>query len=99
VDRASLLARAHSDLFGGYFVTGRVGVHLLLMSAGAGAIGAILSITIGIRARTVAIEGDRRSNAVDAAVRVAIRDDIGGGAVSAAQLRHRCETSVRAESR
>ena len=59
-------------LFGGYFVQGRTGVHLLLMSIGAGAIGAVLSISIGIRARTVAIEGDWRSNAVDAAVRIGI---------------------------
>jgi hypothetical protein len=67
-------------LFGGYFVQGRTGVHLLLMSIGAGAIGAVLSISIGIRARTVAIEGDRRSNAVDASVRVGI------GMISAGML-------------
>ena len=59
-------------LFGGYYVQGRTGVHLILMSIGAGAIGAVLSIAIGIRTRTVAIEGDWRSNAVDAAVRVGI---------------------------
>jgi hypothetical protein len=59
-------------LFGGYYVEGRIGVHLLLMSIGAGAIGAVMSIAIGIRARTVAIDGDWRSNAVDAAVRVGI---------------------------
>jgi hypothetical protein len=59
-------------LFGGYYVQERIGVHLLLMSIGAGAIGAVLSIAIGIRARTVAIDGDWRSNAVDAAVRVGI---------------------------
>ncbi|HEX3162927.1 MAG TPA: hypothetical protein VHQ92_10145 [Pseudolabrys sp.] len=59
-------------VFGGYYVEGRTGVHLLLMSVGAGAIGAVLSIAIGIRARTVAIEGDWKSNAVDAAVRIGI---------------------------
>jgi hypothetical protein len=59
-------------LFGGYFVQARTGVHLLVMSVGAGAIGAVLSIAIAIRARTVAIEGDWKSNAVDAAVRIGI---------------------------
>lgn len=59
-------------LFGGYYIEGRTGVHLLLMSVGAGAIGAVLSIAIGIRARTVAIEGDWKSNVVDAAVRIGI---------------------------
>jgi hypothetical protein len=59
-------------VFGGLYVQGRSGVHLLVMSVGAGAIGAVLSIAIGIRARTVAIEGDWKSNAVDAAVRVGI---------------------------
>jgi hypothetical protein len=69
-------------LFGGYYYVpvGVGGVPLLMMSAGAGAIGAFLSIAIGIRARTVAIEGDWKSNAVDAAVRVAI------GMISAAVL-------------
>ena len=43
-----------------------------LVRAGAGALGAVLSIAIGIRARTVAIEGDWPSNAVDAGVRVGI---------------------------
>src|SRR5262249_51755538 len=59
-------------LVGGAYVQNRAGVHLLLMSAGAGAIGAVLSIAIAIRARTVAIEGDWKANAVDAAVRVGI---------------------------
>jgi hypothetical protein len=59
-------------LFGGYYVQERTGVHLLLMSIGTGVIGAVLSIAIGIRSRTVAIEGDWRSNAADAAVRVGI---------------------------
>jgi len=59
-------------LWGGSYVQGHSGVHLLVMSVGAGALGAVLSIAIGIRARTVAIEGDWRSNAVDAAVRVGI---------------------------
>jgi hypothetical protein len=67
-------------VFGGYFVPDKAGVNLLLMSAGAGVIGAVLSIAIGIRARTVAIEGDWKSNAVDAAVRVTI------GMISAAVL-------------
>jgi hypothetical protein len=67
-------------LSGGLYVESRAGVHLLLMAAGAGALGAVLSIAIGIRARTVAIEGDWRSNAVDAAVRVGI------GMISAAVL-------------
>jgi hypothetical protein len=40
----------------------------------------VLSIAIGIRARTVAIEGDWKSNAVDAAVRIGI------GMISAAVL-------------
>jgi hypothetical protein len=42
-------------LIGGYYVPNISGVHLLLMSAGAGAIGAFLSIAIAIRARAVAI--------------------------------------------
>lgn len=67
-------------VLGGYYAAGLGAVALLLMSIGAGAIGAVLSIAIGIRARTVAIEGDWRSNAVDAAVRVAI------GMISAAML-------------
>lgn len=67
-------------LFGGYYVQGRTGVHLLVMSIGAGTIGAVLSIAIGIRTRTVAIEGDWRSNAVDVAVRVGI------GMISAGML-------------
>jgi len=67
-------------LIGGYYVPEAPGVHLLLMSAGAGAIGAFLSIAIAIRARSVAIEGDRKANALDAAVRVAI------GMISAAVL-------------
>jgi hypothetical protein len=67
-------------LIGGSYIPNRAGAHLLLMAAGAGAIGAVLSIAIGIRARTVAIEGDWKSNAVDAAVRVTI------GMISAAVL-------------
>ncbi len=67
-------------LIGASCVPSRAGVDLLLMSAGAGAIGAAQSIAISIRARTVAIEGDWKSNAVDAAVRVAI------GMISAAVL-------------
>jgi hypothetical protein len=59
-------------IWGGSYVRAHSGVHLLVMATGAGALGAILSISIGIRARTVAIEGDWRSNAVDAAVRVGI---------------------------
>jgi hypothetical protein len=67
-------------LIGGYYVPNISGVHLLLMSAGAGAIGAFLSIAIAIRARTVAIEGNWNANALDAAIRVAI------GMISAAVL-------------
>ena len=67
-------------ILGGYYVRGIAGVHLLLMSTGAGAIGAMLSISIAIRARAVAIEGDWKANAVDAAVRVGI------GMISAAVL-------------
>jgi len=67
-------------LWGGSYVQAHAGVHLLVMAAGAGALGAVLSIAIGIRKRTVAIEGDWRSNAVDAAVRVGI------GMISAAVL-------------
>jgi hypothetical protein len=55
-------------------------LNMLLMSAGAGAIGAVLSIAIAIRARSVAIEGNWKANAMDAAVRVAI------GMISAAVL-------------
>jgi hypothetical protein len=68
-------------LFGGrHAAPDAMGVNLLLMSAGAGAIGAVLSIAIAIRARTVAIEGNWKANAVDAAVRVGI------GMISAAVL-------------
>ena len=67
-------------LWGGSYLENHSGVHLLLMSAGAGALGAVLSIAIGIRTRSVAIEGDWKSNAVDAAVRVGI------GMISAAVL-------------
>src|SRR5438128_422396 len=41
--------------FGGWFIQGRHGVHLLLMAVGAGALGALLSIAIGIRQRSVAV--------------------------------------------
>jgi len=66
-------------LIGGCYAT-ESGVHLLLMSAGAGAIGAFLSIANGIRTRTVAIEADWKANVLDVAVRVAI------GMISAAVL-------------
>ena len=39
---------------------------------GAGAVGALLSIAIAIRSRSVAIDGNWRANAMDAAVRVLI---------------------------
>ncbi len=65
-------------LIGGSVASGSV--RQLLMSAGAGTIGAVSSIFIGIRARTVAIEGDWMSNAVASAIRVAI------GIISAAVL-------------
>ena len=62
--------------FGGYVLntTGQnpTDVQFLLMATGAGAIGALLSIAIGIRARTVAIDGNWQANAMDAAVRVLI---------------------------
>jgi hypothetical protein len=59
-------------LWGGSYVRPHSGVHLLVMATGAGALGAILSISIGISARAVAIAGDWWSNAMDAAVRVGI---------------------------
>jgi hypothetical protein len=57
---------------GGAYAKDISGVPLLLMATGAGAIGALLSIAIGIRGRTVAVEGNWRANAMDAAVRVLI---------------------------
>ncbi len=57
---------------GGAFVQHRSGVHLLLMATGAGALGALLSIAVAIRGRSIAIDGNWRANAMDAAVRVLI---------------------------
>jgi hypothetical protein len=65
---------------GGWFVQDRSGVHLLLMATGAGALGALLSIAIGLRNRTVAIDGNVDANAMDAPVRILI------GIISAAVL-------------
>jgi hypothetical protein len=44
----------------------------LLLATGAGAVGALLSISIGLRARTVALDGDMTQNGIDATVRVLI---------------------------
>jgi hypothetical protein len=52
----------------------------LMIATAGGAIGALLSIAIGIRARTVATDGDIRTNALDGSIRVLI------GVVSAAVL-------------
>jgi hypothetical protein len=59
--------------------TGSSPVHLLL-ATGSGAVGALLSTAIALRARTVATEGDLTSNVVDSAVRILI------GVISAAAL-------------
>jgi len=64
----------------GGFIPDASGVHFLLLAAGAGAVGALLSISIGIRGRSVAIDGNWQANAADAAVRVLI------GVISAAIL-------------
>lgn len=53
---------------------------LLLLSTGGGAVGAMLSIAIAIRARTVAVEGDWKANATDGTLRILI------GVLSAAIL-------------
>jgi hypothetical protein len=55
-------------------------IGLLLLATGAGALGALLSIAIAIRARTVAVEGDWKANATDGTLRVVI------GVLSAAIL-------------
>jgi hypothetical protein len=67
-------------LWGGMYLESRTGAHFLLMATGAGAVGALLSIAIGIRGRTVAVDGNWQANAMDAAVRVLI------GIISAAIL-------------
>jgi hypothetical protein len=67
-------------MVGGAHVPNRSGVSVLLMATGAGAVGALWSISIGIRARTVAIDGNGKANALDAALRVLI------GIISAAVL-------------
>jgi hypothetical protein len=66
--------------YGGTYVPDKSEAHLLYMATGAGAVGALLSIAIGIRGRTVAIDGNWRANGMDAAVRVLI------GVISAAIL-------------
>jgi hypothetical protein len=66
------LVVASALILGGAYAEGRNAVALLLMATGAGAIGALLSIAIGIRGRTVAIDGNWKANAMDAAVRVLI---------------------------
>jgi hypothetical protein len=68
----SLVVAAVLISTGGNSIADRGPIHLLLMAPGAGAIGALLSIAIGIRARTVAIDGNWQANAMDAAVRVLI---------------------------
>lgn len=67
-------------LWGGMYLETKTGAHLLLMATGAGAVGSLLSIAIGIRGRTVAVDGNWQANAMDAAVRVLI------GIISAAVL-------------
>lgn len=52
----------------------------LWATAGAGAIGALLSIAIALRGRTVATDGDWRTNGVDVTIRILI------GVISAAAL-------------
>lgn len=61
-------------------VQDRVGVHLVLLATGAGAIGVLQSIAIAIRRRTVVIDGNRQANIMDAGLRMLI------GAISAAVL-------------
>jgi hypothetical protein len=56
------------------------GLHYLMMATGSGAMGAMLSTAIALRARTVATDVDLKSNAVDSAVRIMI------GVISAAAL-------------
>jgi hypothetical protein len=56
----------------GAYVQNRAGVHLVLLATGAGAIGALLSIAIAIRGRTVVIDDNRQANIMDAALRVLI---------------------------
>ncbi|QRM55848.1 hypothetical protein [Sinorhizobium sp. BG8] len=54
--------------------------HEFLLVLVGGVTGAFLSIALGIRARTVPIDGDKRANATDAALRIAI------GVISAAAI-------------
>jgi hypothetical protein len=56
------------------------GLHHFLMATGSGAMGALLSIAIAIRARTQVTDGDRVSNAIDGTLRILI------GVISAAAL-------------
>ena len=56
------------------------GLNYLMMATGSGAMGAMLSTAIALRARTVATDVDLKSNAVDSAVRIMI------GVISAAAL-------------
>ncbi len=56
------------------------GLKHLMMATGSGAMGALLSTAIALRARTVATDLDLKSNAVDSAVRIMI------GVISAAVL-------------
>jgi hypothetical protein len=58
----------------------RVGLGHLLMATGSGAMGALLSTAIALRVRTVATDGDFKSNVVDSAIRILI------GVISAAVL-------------
>lgn len=52
----------------------------LMMATGSGAVGALLSTAIALRARTVAVDGDLKSNALDSTTRIMI------GVISAAVL-------------
>jgi hypothetical protein len=56
------------------------GLDRLLMATGSGAVGALLSTAIALRSRTVAVDGDLKSNAMDSVTRIMI------GVISAAAL-------------
>jgi hypothetical protein len=64
---ALILIGAGSNLTGGAQQTG-----MLLLSSGAGALGAVLSIFIALRNRTVAPDQDWQTNIIDGAARIGI---------------------------
>ena len=74
----ALLVAAALIGFASYFPDPNV--RMLLQAAGSGAVGALLSIIIAIRTRTVALDGDRMSNILDGTGRLLI------GVISAAAL-------------